>query len=167
MDKSLLIENNVNMLQKFIKYLADIIPDGKRLLFGGLTSVLGYFGPIKDMVNFMVALFIIDVVIGYITAKKLRKERFQVKIIWEHTMPRLALSLVLTICTYVWDTVYKVEVVSTYAIISWFISGLLIVSIAHNSYKLTKWDAFKTLGTMFERKTKNKIKQNEDTETAN
>ena len=134
-----------------------IIYDSYRVICGGLTSVLGYFLPIRDMVHLIIFFFIIDVAFGYWAAKALKGERFQVKIIWEHTMPRLLLSIVIMACTFMWDTVFGVEIVSTYNLVGWFISGILIASIAANGYAITKWDVFKRLKGIFDKRTNGQI----------
>lgn len=113
---------------------------------GAFTAILGYFMPIKNIVNLLIFFFILDVLIGFWASKKLENSRFEVGIVWKHTVPRMILSLILIIGAYMWDTTYQQEYVSTYKIIGWFISGLLLYSIAENAYFITRWTMFKKIG---------------------
>lgn len=130
------------------KALHYFFKDFYTVIIGGLTSFIGYLLPIKDIVHLLVLFFIADVVFGYWAARNIRKERFSVKIIWEHTMPRMLVSIVLVTGTFMWDRVYEQDLVSTHKIIGWFVSGVLLFSIAQNGYKITKWSVFSKLGGM-------------------
>ena len=78
-----------------------------------------------------------------------------VKIIWSHTMPRMLLSMVLVICGFIWDSTFNQGFLSTYNLIGWFISGVLIYSIAENGYSLTNWGVFKKIKNSFSDNIKN------------
>ena len=134
----------------------DITTDWLRIIWsaisGAFMTVLGYFIPIKDIFLLLVLFFIVDVIFGYWAARKLRGEKFSQKIIWKTTVPRMLITLVLIICAYMWDDVYKQNTVATYSLIGWFISGVLLTSIAINGYHITKWDVFLGLGKYFTRK---------------
>lgn len=121
-------------------------------LCGIAGIVLGYFLPIRDMVNFIVLLFLIDVFLGYLAAKKLRGEKFSTRIIWRTTMPRMLISLLLIVVAYMWDTIFKQEFVQTYNLVAWFVAGVLIFSIGKNGYKITKWEVFSNLTGIFQKK---------------
>lgn len=129
--------------------ITDISTKACAMLVGLITSVAGYFVPIKDMVHLLIFFFILDVAFGFWAARKLRGERFSVKIIWNHTIPRMTVSIVLMIGAFMWDMTYNVDMVSTYKIVGWFISGVLLYSIAENGYKVTKWSVFPKIGNMF------------------
>ena len=122
------------------------------LVCGILGIILGYFLPIKDMVNFIVFLFLVDVLLGYLAAKKLRGEKFSTHIIWHKTMPRMLISFLLICVAYMWDTTFKQEFVHTYNLVGWFISGVLIFSIGKNGYTITKWEVFAGLTSLFQKK---------------
>lgn len=132
-----------------------------------IVSVLGYFLPIKDIMNLLIFFFVLDVFFGYLAARKLRNERFSVKIIWNHTIPRMLVSIVLVTAAYMWDTIYNQDFVKTYKIIGWFISGVLLVSIAMNGYKITKWSIFLFVGHLVGKNLKNKIDTNTKKEKEN
>ena len=137
-----------------ISFLRETATKGYAWLSGMITSILGYFLPVKNIVYILVVFFIFDVIFGCWNAKKNKKERIQVKIIWNHTMPRMLLSIVLILGAYMWGTTYNQTVVCTYKIIGWFISGMLLYSIAENGYKITKWGIFKKISKKIEKEVK-------------
>lgn len=115
------------------------------------TTILGYFLPIKDIVNLLILFFVLDVIFGFWAARKLRGERFSVNIIWTKTIPRMIATIVLTMSAFMWDTVYNQTTFATYQGIGWFISGLLLFSIGENAYQITKWAPFRNLKNIFGR----------------
>jgi Bacteriophage holin family len=123
-------------------------------ILGCLVSFIGYLLPVKNIVNLLVLFFILDVIFGFWAANTLRNERFSVKIIWKHTIPRMLISIILITGSFMWDKVYHQEFVSTYKIIGWFISGVLLYSIADNGYQITKWSVFTKIGNVFNTKIK-------------
>lgn len=143
---------NPSYFSEMTHALHSALQNAYALVAGLIITVVGYFIPVKDIVHLLILFFILDVVFGYCAARKLRNERFSVKIIWEHTMPRMLISIVLISGAFLWDSVYKQEVVSTYKIIGWFISGVLLYSIAENGYQITKWGVFPKIGSLFRAK---------------
>ena len=142
-----------------ISFIKEATTKGYAWLSGLITSVLGYFLPVRNIVYLLVLFFILDVLFGFWAAYKTSKERFQVGIIWNHTMPRMLLSIVLIIGAYMWDTTYNQTAVCTYKIIGWFISGMLLYSIADNGYKITKWGPFNRIKKQIEKETRKGIKK--------
>jgi hypothetical protein len=134
----------------FTKALKHLFQDTYAMFTGTIVSFIGYLLPIRNIVHLLILFFITDVVIGYWAARKLRNERFSVKIIWEHTIPRMLISIVLITGAFMWDEVYKQNLVSTYKIIGWFVSGVLLYSIADNGYHITKWSIFPKIGNMIQ-----------------
>jgi len=137
-----------------VKALQYFVRDVYITLFGLLSSFIGYMLPIQNIVHSLILFFILDVIFGYWAARKIKKEKFSAKIIWEHTMPRLLMALVIITCAFVWDKEYKQDFISTPNLIGWFISGVLLVSITDNAYQITKWNAFPQLSKVFKDKTK-------------
>jgi phage-related holin len=117
---------------------------------GVFTTIIGYFIPIQDIVHLVLFFFLLDIIFGAWAANKIRKEKFSTKIIWKYTMPRILISLVLIITSYMWDTTFHQEILSTYKLIGWFISGVLIYSIAKNGYKITSWKIFPEISHLIE-----------------
>lgn len=132
------------------------------MLTGLFASVIGYFIPVRDIVHLLVFFFILDVIFGYWAAHKLRGERFSVKVIWNHTMPRMLISIVLITGAFMWDTTYRQEVVETYKIVGWFISGVILFSIAENGYLITRWTVFSRVGSLLSKKIKDATGQEID-----
>ena len=126
------------------------------MLTGVLTSIIGYFIPVRDIVHVLLIFFLLDVIFGYWAARRLRKERFSVKIIWNHTIPRMLISIVLIIGAFMWDNTYNMDMISTYKLIGWFISGVILYSIAENGYKITKWSVFPKIGNLLNKGVKEK-----------
>lgn len=125
-------------------------------IIGIFTTFIGYLFPIKNIIHLLIIFFIFDVVFGYWAARVIKKERFSVKLIWEHTMPRMAISIIIIICTFMWDKEYHQDVLYTHKIVGWFVSGVLLVSIIDNAYKITKWRAFPQIGKLISTVTKEK-----------
>ena len=148
-DITLFFKTIGNALMYFFK-------DTYTVLVGIASSFIGYLLPIKDIVNLLIVFFIADVIFGFWAANLIKKERFSVKIIWGHTMPRMLVSIFLIVSTYLWDKVYEQEIVSTYKIVGWFISGVLLCSISENGYKITKWSVFSKLGIVINKNIKEK-----------
>lgn len=121
-------------------------------MFGIAMTAIGFFIPIKNIVHLLIFFFMLDVIFGYLAARKLRGERFSVKIIWNHTIPRMLISLVLILGAFMWDKTYEQDFISTYKLIGWFISGVLLYSIAENGYKITHWYGFLSLKAVFRKK---------------
>lgn len=135
--------------------LSDVAEWVWKTITGAVTAILGYFLPIKDLVHLVILFFLIDMFFGYLAARKLRGEKFSTKIVWKTTFPRMLISLVLILMAYLWDTTCHQEYLPTYNLIGWFISGILIFSIAKNGYKITKWKAFVGIEDMFRKKIEN------------
>ena len=122
------------------------------LIIGLLTSIVGYFLPVKNIVHLVLFFFLLDIAFGYWAARRLRQEKFSTRIVWQYTMPRILISIVLIISAYMWDNVFNQEFISTYKLIGWFICGILIFSVAKNGYKITDWEMFPLIGKLFSKK---------------
>lgn len=129
--------------------LMDVFDNSYTLMSGFSATILGYFLPVKNIVHLLILFFILDVVFGYWAARKLRNERFKVDIIWTKTMPRMLISIVVILGAFMWDTTFGQDLVCTYKLIGWFISGVLLASIAENGYNITKWSVFPKIGGIF------------------
>lgn len=136
--------------------MSGLLKNSYAWLSGLLMTLLGYFLPVRDIVHLLIFFFILDVLFGFWAAKKLRKERFSVKIIWSHTIPRMLISIVLITGAYMWDSTYQQDFVSTYKVVGWFISGVLLYSIAKNGYHITNWAMFPKLDNLIGNKLKDK-----------
>lgn len=142
--------------QPTILAMGGVLKNAYAMLSGLFMSILGYFLPVKDIVHLLILFFVLDVFFGFWAAKKLRKERFSVKIIWSRTIPRMLVSIVLILGAYMWDSTYQQDFVSTHKVVGWFISGVLLYSIAENGYHITKWAMFPKLANLIGNKLKDK-----------
>lgn len=133
---------------------SDLVKGISNILAGMIGTIIGYFLPIKDMVNFTILLFVIDMILGYWAAKKLRGEKFSPHIIWTKTIPRMLISLLIIILAYMWDDIYHQNSFSTYNTVGWIISGVLIFSIGKNGYAVSKWEVFASLTNLFGKRIK-------------
>lgn len=140
------------MIQIPLDWLKGAAGNAWHMLCGVLTTTVGYFLPVKDIVHLVLFFFLLDIIFGACAARKIRKERFSTKIIWNYTMPRVLLSMVLILTSYMWDTTFSQEWISTYKLIGWFIAGILLYSIAKNGYKITQWKILPLMGHMIEHK---------------
>ena len=113
-----------------------------KYVIAGLTSITGYFFPIKDIVHLMLLFFIIDVLVGYWAARKRVNAKFHPLLVWRKTVPRMVLSTVLVMMLFLWDDVSEQSYISTANLVGWFINGLLIISIMENAYYITDWRVF-------------------------
>ena len=134
------------------KAVVDLFSNIWAVICGFFAVCLGYFAPVFDIMLLLLFLFALDVVFGYWAAKKLRGEKFSKTIIWKTTMPRLVVSGVLVLIFYMWDMTYRQDFVATYRLVGWFISGIIIYSIAQNGYSVTKWEGFPLLGLFLKKK---------------
>ncbi len=144
-------------IKEVFRCFAEFVEKPAHFLAGVITSICGYFLPVRDIAFLIILFFILDVIFGFWAARKLRSERFSVKIIWDHTMPRMLISIVLVLGAYMWDEVFNQTAVQTYKVIGWFISGVLLYSIAENGYKISKWKVFKDVSELIKRKTRKDV----------
>ena len=128
--------------QTFLVSIQDFFCDTTNFAAGIIGVIIGYFLPVKDVVNMIVVFFILDVVFGFLASHKTKKARFNVKLIWDSTIPRMLISIMIIMMAYSWDEVSKQELFSANKIIGYFISGVLFLSVIENAFILTNWGVF-------------------------
>lgn len=141
---------------KTIDYIWCWITDTYNFLGGLVMSFFGYLLPIKDVLNFMIVLFVLDVIFGYWKARKIDKQKFIGRLIWEKTIPRMLFSVIIIALLFAWDNIHSQTFVESYNIAGWFISGLLIVSILENMHKITGWNVLPFLSKFLKSKISDK-----------
>lgn len=144
---------------RFFEWIGAAILDTYNFSFAIIISIIGYFSPIANAVHLVLFFFFVDIVFGVWASKKVRKQKFQTKIIWQKSIPRAFMSLMLIMCAYMWDTTFSQEYVKTYMAIGWFISGVLLFSIAKNAGAITKWWGFFAIGNIIKNEIKDKTDQ--------
>lgn len=130
---------------KTLEYIWGWITDVYNFIGGVLMALFGYLLPIRDLVHFITILFILDVIMGIWKSKKLYKAKFQPRIIWKKTIPRWLISVVIISLLFAWDKVHHQELINTYYIGGYFLSGMVIVSIIENSILITDWKVLRHL----------------------
>lgn len=111
-------------------------------LFG---IILGYFLPIQDIANFLFIVFIVDMLCGYWAARKIDKEKFSPKKVWNTTVLYMLAAFIIISLLFSWDKTFHQETVPTYMLAGWAFGGLLIASIMKNLYKITNWGVIKMI----------------------
>lgn len=132
-------------------------------------SFLGYLSPLKEIAHMMLFFFLLDIIYGWLADRKVNNAKFQPAKVWNKTVPRIILSIILLVCAFMLDANTGQEYVSVYKILGWFISSLLILSIARNGYLVTNWHAIPLLGKLLKNKFEKQtgINIDEITKTAN
>ena len=149
------------MTQSVITFFSNV----NAICVGIFSSIIGYFVPVRDIVHVLLLFFLFDMIFGYLAARKGKKrggkecKRFSVKIIWNTTIPRALISIILVMAAYMWDSTYNNDVVNTYKAIGWFISGVLIFSIAENGFIITRWGIFLKVREIIRGKIKTETEQ--------
>jgi phage-related holin len=144
---------------RFLDWIYNVLFDTYNCCFALAVSFLGYMLPIKNAIHLILFFFFLDVLFGVWAAKKVRKERFKTAIIWQKTIPRAFISIIIIMAAYMWDTVFEQSWIQTYMVIGWFISGVLLLSITKNAAELTKWSGFTAIGNIIKKEVKEKTDQ--------
>jgi len=134
------INTNFEKTVEFIKYIFFI--------------AIGYFSPISDIVHLVLFFFFIDVIYGWRASVKLNNAKFQPSIVWKKTVPKVILSLMALLLSFMLDVEVGQKWISTYKIVGWSISGLLFLSILKNGLIVTGWRAFSSLSESIRKKVK-------------
>lgn len=148
-------------LHIILELVSDFMDDASstvvRFIVGIISYIAAFFLPIKNIMHMMLLFFLIDAMMGYYTNHKLYKAKFEPGIIWEKTIKRATFSSVLLGMCCMWDKGSTQEVVSTAQIVGLFISGMLIISFLKNVINYTKWNVFRKLEIVAEKKIEDSI----------
>lgn len=146
-------------MSRIIKSFADMFLDTHNFFAGWLGSIVIYFLPVFDVLRMLVFFFIIDTLIGYWKAHKLRGESFKGRIVWEKTITRLALSTLIILCAFSWDQVYSQDVIKIHMVIGGFISGVVLLSIVQNGYEISRWSVLKRIAKTIDKRLDDKLNE--------
>lgn len=83
--------------------------------------------------------FLLDVIFGYLVARKTRGEKWQPKIIWEKTIIKMLVASLMVITAHLLDQIAPSSILTIREFVGWFISGIVLSSVWENFYTLTKW----------------------------
>ena len=118
---------------------------------GVFFAFLSYFAEMKGAFHVMFAAFIIDLFLGIIASKKVRKEKFSMEKFFTALL-RMVIAYALVMLLYAMDKEMHQETLSLANISSWLVSGFLAFSIADNGFKLTGGRLFLSVKTMIRKK---------------
>lgn len=135
------------MFNETIRWIAVAITNFYNWIVGFIAACLGYFMPLRDMMHLIIFFFFIEMIVGYLAARKLRGESFSKRIVFTKTFPRLGLVIFMMLGTYLWDKVFSQEYIHTYSLLGWFVCGVLLVSIFKKGYDVTGWSPFKVISS--------------------
>lgn len=146
-------------------WVHDIFSDSYAVAIGFLGGIFGVLLPIKDPINLLMGFFIIDSIVGYWKNRKLYKQKFSKRKIFETTIPRMIAVVTLMVLLFLLDVTFHQNTVRTYFIAGYFIGGVLVFNIGKNFYAITDWTVFLNLLSLIdkdvERKTGMKVNEKE------
>lgn len=132
------------------------------------VSIVGYLSPIEHIAHVVLLFFFIDVIYGWLADRKKTGAKFQPKIVWAKTMPRVLFSIILLVITFLWDEETHQRWIETHLVVGWIINALLLLSILKNGYVVTNWSVIPIIGDALakkvEKETGSKIMKDEDTD---
>lgn len=135
-------ENTINITNLFkFNYMENI----KNFIIFVFTTVIGYLSPISSIVHVVLLFFLIDILYGWLADRKINNAKFQPKIVWEKTVPRIVLTIIALILAFILDEVTNQKWVTTYNLVGWSICSLLFLSIIRNGYIVTNWSVLKSI----------------------
>lgn len=167
MSRSINIKNtNMTPLMAWLSDAMNWLTTTMSNAYGALSaffiSIIGYFLPIKNMVHLVLLFFLVDMIVGYIAARKLRGEEFNGAIVWSKTIPRAGFSVFFILATYMTDQVFGQDYICLYKLVGWFLCSIVLISISKNAYKLTGWMPFKYIGTITKKEVSKKTEITEE-----
>lgn len=118
---------------------------------GFFFAFFSYFEEIKGNFHVMFAAFAIDLFIGILASKRIRKEKFSMTKFFV-AMYRLLISVAIVMLLFANDKVTNQNTVDLANITSWLITGFLTYSVAENGYALTGGKLFLAVKSVIRKK---------------
>jgi hypothetical protein len=106
------------------------------IITGFIFAVLAYFSEVKGAIHVMWAAFILDLIIGIIASRRIRKEPFKMEKAFI-AFSRMCIASLLIMLLYAMDREMTQDFISMYKTTAWIISGFTAYSIAKNGFELT------------------------------
>ena len=122
-----------------------------------IFAVLAYFMELRGVINIMAILFVVDIIFGWLKSRKLYGAPFDPSIVWNKSVPRILVSVMVLLLTYSVDKETGQQWVHTANIFGGVFSYLLIASISRNGYHLTGWKIFAVIGLIAKLKIEKEI----------
>lgn len=127
------------MKVRIASILNELFNDVYNLVVGAIFSLFGYFSPIRETMHILFFFFLLDVIFGYLVARKVRGEKWQPKIIWEKTIIKMLVASLMVITAHMLDKIAPSSYLTIREFVGWFISGVVLSSVWENFHTLTKW----------------------------
>jgi phage-related holin len=143
-------------------WLRDIFSNTWAVIVGLMSSLLGYLLPIRDPVNLLLIFFVVDAIVGYLKNRKLHKQPFSKRKIFETTVPRMMAVVMFMILLFALDTEFHQDTVQTYMVVGYFIGGVLLFNVGKNLYEITRWRAFLNIANMVHKNVQDKTGEDID-----
>lgn len=150
------------MKVRIASILNELFNDVYNLIVGAIFSLFGYFSPIRETMHILFFFFLLDVIFGYLVARKVRGEKWQPKIIWEKTIIKMLVASLMVITAHMLDKIAPSSYLTIREFVGWFISGVVLSSVWENFHTLTKWKIVVKLSETLSEKLK--FKDTEDAE---
>lgn len=142
------------MKVRILAILNELFNDAYNLAVGAVLTLFGYFAPVRETIHILFFFFLLDVIFGYLVARKMRGEKWQPKIIWEKTMIKMLVASLMVITAHLLDKIAPSSYLTIREFVGWFISGVVLSSVWENFHTLTKWKIIVKLNETLKEKLK-------------
>ena len=142
------------MKVRIVSILNELFNDVYNLVVGAIFSLFGYLSPIRETMHILFFFFLLDVIFGYLVARKTRGEKWQPKIIWEKTIIKMLVASLMVITAHLLDQIAPSSILTIREFVGWFISGIVLSSVWENFHTLTKWKIVVRLNETLKKKLK-------------
>jgi len=133
-------------------------------LLAFLVGVIGYLSPIRNIYHIMVAVIIIDFIVGVITARIKRGEGIDPEKAWT-TVLKLFFSVILVTLLYIMDKEMSFAGIVTHRLTAWVITIFEVWSISKNFGLLSNHRIFRIINKLATEKIKRQTGVNLEKET--
>ena len=141
------------MITRILNLLDWCISHTVNLITGLFLAALAYFANLKGAIHVMWAAFVLDFIFGYITSRKLRKEKFSMNKAFI-MLERMLIASAVILLLFAIDKETGQDYIHLYNIMAWLISGMLCYSFLDNGDKLTGGKFFGAIKTLLTNKIK-------------
>ncbi len=125
------------------------------LISGFFFAFIGYFTEMKGAFHVMFAAFILDIFLGIIAARSIRKEKFSMHKFFIG-IKRMLISYSLVMLLFAMDKEMHQNTINLADTAAWIISGFLVYSAADNGFQITGNKLFSAMKTFIH----NKLQEN-------
>ena len=141
------------MITKLINLVDWCITHTWNMITGIFLAALAYFANLKGAIHVMWAAFVLDLLLGYLASRNLRKEKFSMNKAFI-MLERMLIASAVLLLLFALDKETHQDYIHLYNIMAWLISGMLCWSALDNGDKLTGGKFFGVLKTFLGNKIK-------------